>query len=133
MGVGAVMYSTDLREIEEYISTRVVSPNATSIYAEFLGLEAALSLCLSNNNNDVKWKIWCDNKYVIDSFYDKSLVKKPHLIPVMERCHDIAKQLKYRIEIKWVPGKNNADADAMSRAPVYGTKDSTIEFNIFND
>lgn len=114
MGIG--LYSNEI-----FSGGKVVfSENATSVFAEFLAIEAALSLCLQMNTFDPSkdtFKITNDCQYAINSILGREVVTKPHLCEVLDRIKALKIQLLRNgvvYSITFVPSKQNL-ADYPSR------------------
>lgn len=116
MGVGVAMYSADLKHVEQTQNKLFVSPYSTNIYAEMLGIELALQMCVEANNPETRWIIWCDLGYAVECFNDPSLARKPHLVAVMKRIQKLYDRLKWRVEVRWIPREQNTEADELSKA-----------------
>lgn len=113
-GIGAVLFDS-AGQPELIFSERHISPAMTSIMAEFLALELGLKVALQHDTGSEKWVIYTDNQYTKNAWYDPAMVRKPHLVKIKNRWHELASKLGWRVSVRWIDSEDNVLADKASR------------------
>lgn len=113
MGIGAVLIAPD-GSVQETRRFRHISYYATNNFAEFLALELGLQMAVEHDKGD-DWVIYTDSTYTRDSWYEPGYVKKPHLVPIVHRWHELAAKIDWRVSVRWIDSADNKLADAASR------------------
>lgn len=92
------------------------SEHSTNILAEMLALEDTLRAIEAYGIKDAGWVIFNDNEYVVDAACGYTPVRKPHLVPVMERVHAAIIRLRGLVVVKWMSRDENNLADKLSKS-----------------
>lgn len=113
-GIGAVLFDS-AGQPELILSERHISPAMTSIMAEFLALELGLKVASQHDTGSEKWVIYTDNQYTKSAWYNPEQVRKPHLVKIKSRWHELAAKLGWRVSVRWIDSEDNVLADKASR------------------
>lgn len=118
MGTGVTLWDNNLQPIESW-SFKHYSPFSTNILAEFLAIRDALQICISmpplEMLVDARWCLWSDNEYAVKSFNGVYPVNVPHLVVIKNEWMELKEELRWMVELNWLPSKNNWAADIASR------------------
>lgn len=83
--------------------------------AEFHALIHALEICIENNYTVVSFRT--DSKIVCDSI-EKEFVKRSDFKPLLQKALTLIESFDLFF-IKWIPEKNNQQADRLARAAIH--------------
>ena len=113
MGTGYVLVDEWGEELFG-VSSFIQSNNSTNILAEMLAIESALC-AIKSLQCGFNWVVWCDCEYVVHSCDRPDLVRKSHLIPVMNRIQSLMDDLRRLVVVKYIPREENTFADVLSK------------------
>lgn len=112
-GFGWVVYDGE-EKVQEMRSVVCAGEGVTNSFAEYSAVVSVLSWLLANGYADRKVIVCSDSELLVCQLAGKYRVKAVNLIPLHRQALGLAALFR-EVAFKWVPGKKNAEADALSK------------------